>query len=68
MISIVMSICSLLSGQTCRTERLAFADEAASLHTCMLYGQMEMARWALSHPNWSVQRWRCERPAEEAAL
>lgn len=68
MISIFAVACSLLAGQTCRTVTLTYDAEAVSMYECFLYGQMELAKWAIDHPNWSISRWRCGLAGQEAAL
>ncbi len=68
MIEIAMTACSLVQGQQCREFSLVYEAERVSLHTCMLYGQMEMAKWTLDHPNWRITRWRCQPAGQTARL
>lgn len=45
------------SGQSCRNVEIAWDG---SSHQCMLFGQMEMARWISEHPGYvATQGYRC---------
>lgn len=55
-----MLVCSILHGAHCKEEKLTFMAEHVSIFECFLYGQVEMAKWQEGHPNWSVNRWRCQ--------
>ena len=66
MIELVMTVCSLLAGQTCRDKVLTYEAQTVSLMECSLYGQFEMAKWREENPNWTVVRWRCGQAGEVA--
>lgn len=66
LIELTMTICSILHGASCRTETLTYMAESVTPFACMRYGQPEIAKWAETHPNWSVAKWRCG-PAREVA-
>ena len=66
MIEIVFLACSILHGAACKEEKLSFMAERVSMFECFLYGQTEMAKWVEGHPNWSVNRWRCQSARIEA--
>lgn len=56
MIEVVFMACSLVIGPVCQEQRLVFAQEPGSLTSfqCSMYGQFEMAKWAIAHPNWRI--------------
>jgi hypothetical protein len=60
MIELIFTACSLLHGM-CREEKLVFAEPGLSVYSCAMRGQIELARWVVNHPNWSVVRYRCGR-------
>ncbi len=68
MIEIVVSVCSIVQGATCKDVRLTFIAESATPFECMMYGQVEIAKWSEGHPNWKVQRWSCGRPSQMAKI
>lgn len=68
MITIFLLACSITEGQTCKNVELVFEPGQASLHECMLYGQIELAKWHMEHPNWRVARWRCGVGGSTASL
>ncbi len=47
--------CSLLSGQRCQDVQIPLLPEV-SAHQCVLFGQQEVAKWAIDHPNWIISR------------
>lgn len=59
MIELVFTVCSILHGAQCHTERQTYMAQHVSLFECMRYGQLELARWSVSHPNYSIHKWRC---------
>lgn len=62
MFAIVLSVCSLLSGQTCKDVTLSLIDEGQlqTPYACLLGAQNEIAKYIEAHPNWSVRRWSCQ--------
>ena len=57
MIELLIVAC-LATGE-CHDNRLTFDNRDVSLMTCMKMGQVEIARWQLTHPAWKVNRWSC---------
>lgn len=68
MIEIVVSVCSIVQGATCKDVRLTYMAESVSPMECMMKGQVEMAKWAESNPNWKIQRWSCGVPRQFAKI
>lgn len=63
MFTIILTICSVVQGATCKQAELTYADEnqAATPYGCMIGGMIEVSKWQASHPNWRVHRWQCGR-------
>lgn len=59
MIEIVISVCSIVQGATCKDVRLTYMAESVTPQQCMMYGQIEIAKWAEGHPNWKIHKWSC---------
>ena len=65
MMTIVMSVCSVLSAH-CKEVELVFADLTLVQCQMGIGSQVEMAKWTAGHPNWIIAKWRC-RPAGTVA-
>jgi hypothetical protein len=65
MIELVMWACM---GLECRDVSLTFAE--VSLMQCQIgmAAQMQIAKWTNEHPNWRVERYRCQVPGTFAKL
>ncbi|HVT27650.1 MAG TPA: hypothetical protein VHE81_06490 [Lacipirellulaceae bacterium] len=65
MIELVMWACM---GLNCRDVSLTFAD--ISLLQCQIgmAAQNEVAKWKSEHPNWRVEKYRCQIPGTFAKL
>lgn len=59
MIELIVSVCMIDDPSKCKDVRLNFMAEAVSVHECMLYGQVEIAKWTEGHPNWAIKGWKC---------
>lgn len=68
MIEIVVSVCSIVQGATCKDVRLTYMAESVSPMECMMKGQVEMAKWQEGHPNWKIHRWSCGVPRQMAKI
>ncbi len=64
MIELVVAACLINQPSDCRDVHLTFDAEHVSLHQCMMYGQVELAKWASEHPGYVIKRWRCA-PAKQ---
>jgi len=60
MIELVVAVCSILHGASCKEVSLVFAD--VSLLQCQIGAgaQIEVAKWKSEHPEWSVHTYRCQ--------
>jgi hypothetical protein len=59
MIELVVAVCMVDQPSRCRDVTLNFEGESVSAEQCMTNGQIEMAKWAGEHPNWTIQKWHC---------
>jgi hypothetical protein len=68
MIELVVTVCSILHGAHCREVSLTFAE--LSLMQCQIGvgAQMQIMEWGRAHPNWRVERYRCQIPGTFAKL
>ena len=57
MIELLIAAC-LAQGE-CRYFALLYDPREVSVTACVAKGQIEVARWKVSHPEWSVEGWRC---------
>ncbi|HET6619389.1 MAG TPA: hypothetical protein VFG64_05575 [Dongiaceae bacterium] len=57
MIELVIAAC-LATGH-CKDTHLTYDSRDVSLMTCMIAGQVEVARWQTQHPAWQIKRWHC---------
>jgi hypothetical protein len=61
MIEVVAMVCFIQEPDRCKDIRLSFAAEAVTPQQCMMYGQMELAKWTGEHPNWQIRKFSCGR-------
>lgn len=66
MIEIIFSVCLAAQPQQCREERLSFFQASVTPRQCMMMGQIEVAKWMDGHPNYTLQKWKCQ-PAGQMA-
>lgn len=57
MIELVFVSCLSTDPARCQQRSLIFVE--ASLMTCMVHGQQEIAKWQDSHPREVVREWKC---------
>ncbi|HET9069887.1 MAG TPA: hypothetical protein VFN28_14680 [Amaricoccus sp.] len=58
MLQLVIAAC-LHNAQPCQDFSLLYDPREVSLMMCVAGGQIEIARWKETHPDWTVVRWRC---------
>ena len=63
MIELVFLACLSSQPEVCEDRAMQFTD--LSLMTCLLGAQPQLARWQGEHPDWTVQRWRCQATGPE---
>lgn len=61
MFELIISVCMITEPKSCKDVHLTYVGEMATPYQCMRYGQPEMAKWTLTHPGWSIRKWRCGR-------
>lgn len=68
MIELVLSVCSIVNGASCRDVSLMYSD--ISLLQCQIgaVAQMEVAKWGGEHPNWRVSKYHCQIAGQFAKL
>lgn len=59
MLVLALSVCLSASPAECKDVHLTFLADNATPFQCMRMGQPEIAKWSLSHPKWTVKKWRC---------
>jgi hypothetical protein len=62
MIELVLVVCLMTRPDECSVERPPFVAPFTNVVACSRSGHMHAVQWELSHPRWSVRRWRCEPP------
>lgn len=66
MIEIAAAVCLITSPERCRDITLTFDADSVTPFTCMMNGQLGLAQWTETHPNWRIVRFTC-RPAGQVA-
>ncbi|MGQ0456539.1 MAG: hypothetical protein ACT4OU_05700 [Hyphomicrobium sp.] len=66
MIELVVAVCMIDQPSRCKDVHLNFEADSVTTQQCMMFGQIEMAKWIGEHPNWIIQRWVCQ-PAGQVA-
>jgi hypothetical protein len=61
MIELVITACIVAQPATCRDQRVLIEAEATPMQ-CMMGAQPMIANWKAQHPEWFVQRWKCQYP------
>lgn len=67
MMVLVFTACLVSAPEDCRVREMTIFEDVGPL-ACMMGAQGELARWTETHPNWRIDRWRCEgqRPVQRA--
>jgi hypothetical protein len=60
MIELVFSVCMLAQPQTCKDVHMTFLEQKVSAAQCMMNGQFQMAEWVNTHPEWKIERFKCQ--------
>ncbi len=64
MIELVLTVCALAQPTACRDQHLLFESDNTP-RQCMTIAPPFIAQWGEEHPEWFVQRWRCQYPKAE---
>lgn len=62
MIELILSVCLVSDPARCEDVHLQFAEGAVTPQACLFNGQLEIAKWADTHPGWQIAKWQCARP------
>ena len=68
MIEVVALVCSMQAPLQCKDIHLSFAADSVTPQQCMMYGQFELAKWTVGHPNWQIRKWSCGRAGRYAKI
>jgi len=68
MIEVVALVCTMQAPLRCKDVHLSFAADSVTPQQCMMYGQMELAKWTMGHPNWAIRKWSCGRAGRYAKI
>ena len=60
MFELVLTVCSVLQGASCRELPPIRLGENTLLTGCVIASQIEGARWVSEHPNYWIQRSTCQ--------
>jgi len=58
MIELVVAVCLIDQPSQCKDVYLNFEADHVTPQQCMMYGQVEMAKWVGEHPNYVIKKWR----------
>ncbi len=61
MIELVLTVCALAQPSTCMDQHLLF-DSENTPRLCMMAAPPFIAKWVSEHPDWIIQRWKCQYP------
>lgn len=64
MIELVLTVCVAAHPDRCRDEHMLF-DRDYTPRQCMMSAPPFVAQWGGQHPEWFVQRWKCQYPKAE---
>lgn len=59
MIELVVAVCLIDDPSHCRDVRLTYMADRVTPMECMMFGQIEAAKWLEGHPKWQLRRWSC---------
>jgi hypothetical protein len=66
MIEVVAIVCFITEPEKCKDVHLTFAAQSVTPQQCMMYGQMELAKWSQGNPNWEIRKFSCGRAGKYA--
>jgi len=61
MIEVVAMVCFISDPNKCKDVHLSFVAQSITPQQCMMYGQMELAKWTEGNPNWTIRKFTCGR-------
>ena len=60
MFELVLTVCSIVVGASCREEHPIQLSEHADMRGCLIASQIEGAKWVESHPNQYIAQYTCQ--------
>lgn len=57
MTELLFVVCLAASPNVCEEQSMQYI--AVTPRACLMQAQPQLARWAVEHPGWNVQRWSC---------
>jgi hypothetical protein len=54
MIEVIALACTVMAPLQCKNVKLSFASDSVTPQQCMMFGQMELAKWIGDHPGWKI--------------
>jgi len=65
MLELAFIACTL---NACENRVLTYSAEEVSIMECIMYGQAELAKWAVDRPGWYIKKWKCRYAGQTANL
>ena len=59
MIEIIVAVCMIDDPSHCKDVHLSYMAESVTPMQCMMFGQIEAAKWLEGNPKWQLHRWTC---------
>jgi hypothetical protein len=66
MLELVFTVCSIVSGANCKELQPMKLEDNNMMVACLMASQYEGAKWVSEHPNFYIQRAKCQ-PANRFA-
>ena len=66
MYELILTVCSVVVGASCREATPIQLEEHVGLMGCVMASQIEGAKWVEAHPNFYVSKYTCQ-PAKTYA-
>lgn len=60
MIELVFTVCLIGATSECKVLSPSYTSDYPHVLACMREGMVRAAQWQEEHPEWTVQRWKCE--------
>lgn len=58
MLAIILQACLISSPAQCEEHKIPIMS-GGTTHRCAMLAPVRFARWADSHPDWQIRKWRC---------
>lgn len=61
MIELIMHVCLANQPTHCKEVAIQFNEDNLTPYTCVMKGQLEIAKWVQFNPQWNPMKWGCRR-------